>query len=174
MPNLLSSRPTSDGVQIEFSGFAELESVLKKFTGPQVNRALRGAFAKATARLEAALKAGAPDAPGPPHGKGITQELKASIKSETKAGRGGIEVNISGNYYGRILEYGWLPGKRPTTRFARALRLATAPASAFIPPKPWIVPIFEAQQNAVIDEILNDLQREVFAIFNEIGSQGGL
>lgn len=170
---MFSSRAAGDGVSFEFKGFEEFEAVLKDLSSRQINNVLRKAFARAQARIEEVLKANAPDAAGPVDDR-FQLDLPGSIVSEVKARKGTVEINTGGNYYGRVLEYGWLPSKRPTRRAARVIRLALADPSSFVPPRPWIVPAFEAEKGQLIDEILADLMDEVQKVMRKLAkAQGG-
>lgn len=143
--------------KFEFGGFEELSKSLNEMAKGTTSRVFRKSFAQAIAFYEAQLKATSAWADR-------TGELRGSIGSRTSTRKGTVQASVSGLYRGRFLEFGWIPGKRPTTRQGRRDRALEA--RGFIPAKPWIRPVFEANKDKTVDEIFQALTAEVTKALN--------
>jgi len=138
--------------RFESQGFDEFSRMLKDLSKASQRGVFRKAFRTAIANLEPKLK-------GTSAWSDRTGDLRRSITSKIGVRRGAVKADIKGNYYGRFLEFGWVPGKRPGTRAGRAERIRSA--LKFVPPRAWIRPVFTAEKDRIVQQILGDMQAEI-------------
>lgn len=147
-----------DGFKFEFEGFEEFGRILKELSRGTSRRVFRKALTQAAATLEPRLKSTSlwADRSG---------QLRGALTPKVRTRGFAVQATFQGPLYGRYLEFGWVPGKRPTTRHARRDRELNK--KGYVPPRPWIRNTFEASKDGLINQILQDLVAEVTRIINK-------
>lgn len=142
-------------MRLEFEGFEEFGRILKELSRGTSRKVFRKALTEAANTLEPQLRATSA-------WHDISGQLRGSLTPKIRARGFAIQATIEGPLYGRFLEFGWVPGKRPSTRHARRDRALNK--RGYVPPKPWIRPTFEANKERLINDIFETLIAEVTRI----------
>lgn len=145
--------------KMEFKGFEEYSKVLKSFSRARIANIHKKALNRAIQPFESALK-------GTSAWADRTGELRSSIRveSSSKPSQGYVSIGVKANYRGRFLEFGWVPGRRPTTRVERARRIAAA-GGRKVGQTHWVTSVYDALRDGAMNQILNDLSTEVIKSF---------
>jgi hypothetical protein len=141
----------------EFKGFNEVQKILNEMSTASKRGVFKKAFNLSIARFLAELQRTTA-------WKDRSGELRSTMDIKSRTRKGNIVRGVEGPYYGRFLEFGWIPGKRPGSRSLRAKRAAAA--LNFIERDPWIAPVFERMKEQEIHSIITDMEKEVLRIWN--------
>lgn len=144
-----------DSAEVKFTGFDELARALKILSKGKVAGIFKRALNRSILPIETDLKGTAAWADR-------TGELRGSIEVEARGrpSKGLVSVGVTADYRGRYLEFGWIAGKRPTTRAARLGRIAQF-GGGKVGAHPWISPVYENRKESTMKSIIDEVNKEL-------------